>query len=153
MGQKVTCQTCHFLAKTAPAGDGHYTFCWSKQDLERLELKTRYAASCYMGVWDQGIDPSIDVKQEALRKRGRRECFYFKRRKAMSFPAGKLLQKRAAASEDTNRSLRLTQIGLGIAAIGLLLSAITQCHTGPSDGVEKERRAQASAVAILQSGQ
>ena len=146
MSQKVTCQTCHFLAKTAPAGDQHYTSSWSNQDLERLELKAHYAASCYMGVWDQGIDPSINVKQEVLRKRGLRDCFYFKRREAMSFPAGKRLQKRAAATEDLNRSLRHTQIGLWIAAIGLLLSAITQCHICPSVVLENEGEAPAATT-------
>lgn len=52
-------------------------------------------------------------------------CFFTPERPSMSVEAAKMLYDREAANRELKRSYRYTQIGLWIAAIALVVSALS----------------------------
>jgi len=123
-----TCKDCHFLAKEHREEDGRsHSFSLSSEERERPDsIRPLYSLKCHKGVWDQGVGPLPPEKVAAEIDRPGREsgCFFFPRRDSMLFGADDELQRRAAEHERARRSMLLTQLGLLIAAAGLLANLV-----------------------------
>lgn len=118
---KKNCRSCHFLTKTHE----QRPFSWNENEREGGTIKNSYAASCYMGVWDTGIDPALDKKLDEIINENREDsCFFIENRPGMNFKAAKILQKRKAANAQLKKSYRYTQWGLWIAVLALVSNVI-----------------------------
>jgi len=64
MFKKECCRNCHFLAKSTRAFNPKGSvFSWTIKDRENGKLDDKdYTAECYRGVWDTGIEPSLNTK-------------------------------------------------------------------------------------------
>ncbi len=82
------CKNCHFLNKTfRNEGGFEGQFAWSKEDRDNLGVKDHYAASCWRGIWDTGIDPGLNSQLPDILARDRRdECFFVEHHPGMSYP-------------------------------------------------------------------
>ena len=119
---KNCCKNCHFLAKESVnnAGD-RYLFSWDTQERSALRVKEYYATKCAQGIWDTGIDPRLNSRlPEILQEQRRDDCFFIETHEGMSFQAARELHK----IRNMKKSYRYTQIGLWIAAIGLILNLL-----------------------------
>ena len=123
---KHSCRNCHFLAKTHRSDNGEvHVFAWNTADLNTEKVKEPYSASCFLGVWDSGIEPSINERLNELLDENRKEfCFFMQAHPGMSFGAAKVLQQRSVENLHLKRSNLYTQIGLWIAAIALVANVI-----------------------------
>lgn len=84
-----------------------------------------YALVCTFGVWDEGYNFCRADRQRVIAETDRRNfCFWWKHRPGMLIPAAKILQEREARDSDSARDRRLTQLGLGIAAIALCANVL-----------------------------
>ncbi len=129
---KETCKNCHFLVKNYRDRQGKsYDFFWDKNDLANEKISDHYSPSCSLGVWDAGIDPSLNNKLKEILNKDRKDfCFFIKKHPGMSIQAAKLLQERSAQYTQLKRTNIYTQIGLWIAAIALVANvfvAIAKC--------------------------
>ena len=123
---KKICRNCHFLNKTVRSdkGDTH-VLSWNTDDRATGQIKNHYSASCYLGVWDTGIDPSLNKNLTEIIDKDRKDiCFFMENRPGMSFQAAKILQKRNSQNAQLKKSNLYTQIGLWIAALALLANVI-----------------------------
>ena len=123
---KGKCRNCHFLAKSYRADSGDpYVFSWSEDERSSGFIKSNYSPNCNQGVWDAGIDPSINAKlNEYLDKPRKDTCFFIRNQPGMSFPAAMILQERAVQNSQLKRSHMYTQIGLYIAALALFINVL-----------------------------
>lgn len=123
-----TCITCHFLAKEHREASGDVrVFSWSAKDRLDGKPKAHYTPRCSWGIWDAGIDPCLmNSLGQTLHMDRRDTCFHVEVHEGMSFEAAKELQRRRQEVAELKRSNTYTRIGLLIAGIGLLLSAIFQ---------------------------
>ena len=116
------CKNCHFLVKEHrdPTG-GIYRFSWNKRERSDLRVDEQYAANCFQGIWDTGVDPSLNKRlPEILNKQRRDDCFFIEPQEGMLFAAALELHK----IRNLKKSYLYTQIGLWIAAIGLVLNLL-----------------------------
>jgi hypothetical protein len=123
-----TCLTCHFLAKEyREASGGVNVFSWSVKDRRDGKPKAHYTPRCWWGIWDAGINPGLmDTLDQTLHMDRRDTCFHVEVHEGMSFEAAKELQRRRQQIAELKRSNFYTRIGLWIAGVALLVSAIFQ---------------------------
>ena len=123
---KHSCRNCHFLAKTNRSENGEvHVLAWNTADRNSGKVKKHYSASCFLGVWDSGIEPSISERLNELLDENRKGfCFFMKAHPGMSFEAAKVLQERSVENLHLKRTNLYTQIGLWIAAIALVANLI-----------------------------
>lgn len=82
-----------------------------------------------MGVWDTGINPSLNEELAYIIDTNRKEnCFFLEENSGMSFQAAKTLQERRHQNEQLKRSNLYTRLGLWIAAIALFANVIVQIY-------------------------
>ena len=131
---KHVCRNCHFLSKEIREENTGRVLNFSVTADEREQVrngninfvKDHYCLKCYQGVWDEGVTPGKENRSKIVNDTNRKnKCFYWKYSPGTLFPAAVELQKRKAENEQLKRSNLYTRIGLWIAAIGLILSAIT----------------------------
>jgi hypothetical protein len=104
-------------------------FSWNKEERSTRRIKDYYAASCYLGVWDTGIDPSLNRElTDVIEKNRNQNCFFLEENLGMSFQAAKILQERKHQNEQLKRSNLYTRLGLWIAAVALFANAIVQIY-------------------------
>ena len=130
---KYLCRNCHFLTKEIrePNTGRPLSFSVSKEEREKAQrghidfVGNMYCLKCHMGVWDEGVSPSKDQRLERVNNVNRRDkCFFFPHNASMMFDAARELQKREQENRQLKRSNMYTRIGLWIAALALLASAI-----------------------------
>ena len=128
------CKNCHFLAKDFLDGAKRATLSLRKWERESLPIENWHSVQCAHGVWSVNNNRRLTliVKQDVITN-GVREimgqprgdtCFFWPVQEGMSLDAASTLQKRANENKELKKSHLLTQIGLGFAAVGLLLSAL-----------------------------
>ncbi|MFT6098373.1 MAG: hypothetical protein ACJAYF_000909 [Arenicella sp.] len=120
------CRNCHFLAKTTRIDNGdEFTNSWGAKERESLELKDFYSPNCARGVWDAGVDPSINSRLKEVVDKDRAEaCFFIETQDAMLFSAASELQKQRQENAQLRKGYRYTQVGLWLAAIGLIAGVV-----------------------------
>lgn len=128
---KEICRNCHFLAKEVREGTGS-VLSSSVSINERATvkageidfLKSHYGLKCQMGVWDEGVAPGKEDRLERINTTNRADkCFFFPHDPGMMFSAAIELQKRAQENRQLKNSNMYTRVGLGIAALALLIDA------------------------------
>ena len=129
---KQICRNCHFLCKENIDDAGKvYKNLITEREREKVKkgeinfISDHYSLNCYLGVWDEGVIPGKQNRLNivnGIKRNG--ECFFFPYNQKMLFKAAEELQKRKQENEQLKRSNLYTRIGLWIAAIGLLLTAI-----------------------------
>lgn len=119
---KPRCQNCHFLNKTYRTDRGSESnHTWSREDRDNLNVKDHYAASCWRGIWDTGIDPGLNNQLPDVLTRGRRdECFFVEYHAGMSYQAATELHRIRNDTRQLKKSYRYTQIALWLAAAGVV---------------------------------
>ena len=126
------CNTCHFLTKSYRdlQTGGDFSFSLSVQEREEMKTNQRsisdnYSLNCRMGVWDEGVTPGKENRDAIINKTKRDNfCFYFPHHEGMLFKAAVELQQREQENFQLKSSNFYTQLGLWLAGIGLLASAI-----------------------------
>jgi hypothetical protein len=139
---KESCVHCHFLVLTRHGISGgtraSFTNVVSAEERRKVEaddfswasIDTEVASNilgCHMGVWEEPFQPRREKAErfEMLVKTNRKgSCFFWNYRPSMRLTAAETLQKRDAEARDTNRNLRLTQVGLFIASFGLIAQVL-----------------------------
>ena len=119
MSQARSCRTSHFLAKTHVGRTGDSIFSWSEDDRAKGAVEEYYAAECAEGVWSTRIDPALNIEKMLTMSR-KRDCFYLKKQKGMSFPAARKLLE----FSERNRRSRRERMTLW-ATVGAVLVALT----------------------------
>ena len=118
---KNNCRNCHFLIKASQNG----SFLWNETERETESIPAFYVASCYMSVWDTGIDPSLNEKLSKIINENREDsCFFRKYYHGMNLKAAKVLQEREAAYAKFERSFKNAKLGIWIAALALVSNII-----------------------------
>lgn len=80
-----------------------------------------------MGVWDAGIDPSLEKDIQKIVDVSRKGlCFFTENVPGMSFQAAKVLQERRSENAQLRKSNLYTQIGLWIAALALIANVLVE---------------------------
>lgn len=104
---------------------------WSQEELQGGELRNKsnkpidkYKAYCYGDHWSQHA--GAEVSAEVKKPRSGTSCFYLKRISGMSYEGGWSLYKSEQENIRLKRDYRYTQYGLWLAAIGILVGAISQ---------------------------
>ena len=121
---KKCCRNCHFLAKTAAAPDRR-RFSWDKKEREELEIPDHYTAECGKGIWNTAIDPNLKSRLSEILSEDRKDnCFFIENHPGMSFSAAEELHRIRNDNRQLKKSYRFTQVGLLIAALGLIITAI-----------------------------
>lgn len=126
------CRNCHFLAKECRDETGSHIFSVSIKEREKASkgeanfVGEHYSLKCYLGVWDEGVNPDIEKRRLNIinKIKRQRKCFFFPHDPDMLFGAAKELQRREQENQQLKRSNLYTRIGLWIAVIALLLNAI-----------------------------
>ena len=130
---KQICRNCHFFAKESTHGHSGNNPIFSVEQDERESakhndfsfIKDYQTIKCRMGVWDEGLNPNKNGRDERINLLVRKgKCFFFPYDPNMLFPAAIELQKRQKEYEQVRKSNRYTVIGLWIAALALLANAI-----------------------------
>jgi hypothetical protein len=121
---------CHFFVKTTRFS-GADPFVQVVSTAERARVRTEdfgwrhpeEALSCYLGVWDEGVNFDVAKRAEVIARTDRRGfCFFWPARPGMLLPAARLLQEREAQAREASRDRRLALIGLWIAAAALVVN-------------------------------
>ena len=82
-------------------------------------------AECAKGIWSTRIDPHLNSSlKEVLFQDRRDHCFFIEANKGMSFEAASELHRLRNDNRQLKQSYRYTQIGLWIAATGVVASVI-----------------------------
>lgn len=130
---KQICNNCHFLAKEYREENTGRTLTFSVSPIERSKaeggnvdfIEEHYCLKCQRGVWDEGVNPGKENRLNIVNETKRKgKCFFFPYDPGMMFKAAEELQRRQQENEQLKRSNLYTRIGLWIAAIALLFSAI-----------------------------
>ena len=99
---KNNCRNCHFLIRTV---DGK-PFLWNETERTNESIPDFYYASCYMGVWDTGIDQSLNNKLNAVINENRKgTCFFMKYVPGMNLETAKSLQEKNEIKEQSKISI------------------------------------------------
>ena len=118
------CKNCHFLAKEVNDSGGIRRLAWSNQERTSLQVKDHYAANCHRGVWDTGIDPSLNSHLSNILLQDRKnQCFFIEVHEGMSYPAAIELQRIKNDNRQLRQSYKYTQIALWIAAFSATVGA------------------------------
>ena len=122
------CRNCHFLAKDhiGPTGDVR-TFSWDEEERTNssLGIKEDHRAKCYRGVWNTGIDPTLNSNlKEVLSENRKESCFFIEVHPGMSFESAYELFRIRNENRQLKQSYRYTQIGLWIAATGVVANVV-----------------------------
>ena len=140
---KNTCRDCHFLAKFRILGSGRIVwFSWTNEERDASWMingdsdffhvwgeSDGYKPECYKGVWQWENHPDHEERLRAEISRDRRDnCFYFKYKKGMTFRTAYQLFRIQNENHQLKRSYLYTQVGLWIAAVGLIANAIVQIY-------------------------
>jgi hypothetical protein len=124
---KKTCIDCHFFKKDFEQRP------WEINSLQReaissgeTDLSGDFSYGCYFMVWDAGYCCGLDVSElfKDIVAKERNDCFFWPYRPGMLFPAAKELQKREVETHEASRDRGLTTIGLWIAAIAIVVTAL-----------------------------
>ena len=84
-----------------------------------------YSAECAKGIWSTRIDPHLNSSLNDLLFQDRKDrCFFIEAHKGMSFEAASELHRLRNDNRQLKQSYRYTQIGLWIAATGVVASVI-----------------------------
>ena len=123
---KQCCRNCHFLMNTFRPPNGiSYKTSWNKQQRETGKLQKCYSPSCWFGIWDVGIEPSLTGKlNEIIDENRKNACFFIETYPGMSFSAARIIQHRRDEYAQLRRSNRYTMTGLWIAAIALFVNTV-----------------------------
>jgi len=70
---KNNCRNCHFLIKTCE----QHPVPWNENEREKGVIQDHHAASCYMGVWDTGIEPGLNAKLNEIINENREDSCFF----------------------------------------------------------------------------
>ena len=123
-----SCVNCHFFSKL------HNRIPLEIQEDERSSIrkgdfspiKEHYSLCCHYGVWDEGHNFDKRQRSKIIVQTDRKKfCFFFKHRPGMLLPAARILHEREVLFRESSRDRKLTIIGLWIAAIALLITAIS----------------------------
>jgi hypothetical protein len=125
---KHCCLNCHFLAKESrDAVAGPHVFSWNSKDRNRKTIKDHYAAKCWWGIWDAGVDPKLTEKlMDIVNVSRANTCFFVEAHDGMQFEAAKELQNRKQENRELKRGRMFSTIGLWIAALGLVANLVFQ---------------------------
>lgn len=133
---KHCCKNCHFLASGLKRV-GTNPQSWNKEWRERLEPqegkgnRSRSTSGCYKEIWFDSFLPNDEnmrvlikpFRNEVLRNR-LESCFFVAYQEGMTFKAAEDLQRLEYEARNLKRNYCYTLIGLIIAGVGLVLSAI-----------------------------
>ena len=129
------CKNCHFLTKLhvfkKEEGLGTSFITWDEEDRENFSpLKNNLLVYCKKEIW-HSPSGSRNISQlgRDLTNDRKDECYFIEYRERMGFEAADELQRRQYETRQFNRALRHTQIGLWIAAGGLMASLVFQILT------------------------
>ena len=102
---KHCCLNCHFLAKESrDAVAGPHVFSWNSKDRNRKIIKDHYAAKCWWGIWDAGVDPKLTEKlMDIVNVSRANTCFFVEAHDGMQFEAAKELQNRKQENRELKR--------------------------------------------------
>lgn len=130
---KNCCRNCHFLVKhhrrpiyeRNDPDSAWYTDSWNADERAsgHPPLNQEWTSACWRGIWDKRSHPRL---QEELDKERGEECFFFEWREGLHVKVARELQRREYDNLHLKRGYRHTQIGLAIAAVGLVVSAVFQ---------------------------
>ena len=133
---KQQCINCHFLVFELTEDDEVHELLINqkardaalKGDFEWFEGHPYQALRCYFGVWDEGIDSSLqDDRPKILTGIDRQgSCYFWKGQPGMALGAAAALRESQERVKSERKEHRLTRIGLWIAAIALGVNAIFQ---------------------------
>ena len=127
---KPCCKNCHFLTKDRIGRNGEeWSFSWTTEERKNLRLRIEedHRARCYKNVWNIGIDPTLnDRLKEVLLQDRKDDCFFLEEHPGMSFQAAYELFQIRNDNRQLKRSYRYTQIGLWIAAVGLVANVVVK---------------------------
>jgi hypothetical protein len=136
------CVNCHFFVLTRHAVSSsasvEFTNVVSDEERQKVEASdfswarmdtdvTSNILGCHMGVWEEPFEPHREKAKrfEMIVNTNRKgSCFFWKYHPSMKLAAAVTLEERDAEARKTNRNLRLTQIGLFIAAFGLIAQVV-----------------------------
>ena len=130
---KKSCVNCHFLQRRDRFENGLVQHShWEDSEIEnrKLDEKPHLARVpiCSQGVWDGGIDTSLDRDDERLKRKiekNRKEtCFFIKRSRSMSNDAAYRLWEKSVENREIKRSYRFTSAALGVTVIGIIINSI-----------------------------
>lgn len=130
---KHICRNCHFLAKEHREENTGRVLTFSASTSEREKaasdnidfIADYYSLKCYLGVWDEGVNPGKDLRLKQVNEENRKNrCFFYPHDPSMMFEAAKELQKREQENRQLKRSNMYTRIGLWVASLALLVNAI-----------------------------
>ena len=122
------CKNCHFLAKThIDRGGVAHRFSWDKEERDNYHSPDHHSAECAKGIWSTRIDPSLEKSLNRILLENRKDdCFFIKTHDGMSFETASELHRLRNDNRQLKRSYRYTQIGLLIAAFGLLANVVME---------------------------
>ena len=120
------CNKCHFLAKThIDRGGVPHPFPWDEEERWNGHLSDHYSAECAKGIWSTRINPGLkESLNRILLENRKNDWFFIKTHDGMSFEIASGLHRLREDNRQLKRSYRYTQIGLGIAAFGLLANLV-----------------------------
>ena len=120
------CIDCHFLTKTTHfSTGGEFANSWSHRERSNFRISYHGTASCWKGIWDTGVDPSInDRLKDVLLEDRKYECFFIEYHEGMLFSAADELARIQRDNRQLKRNYSFTQIGLWIAAIAVCVQLI-----------------------------
>lgn len=124
---KRCCRNCHFFAKRIVVLhrlNERIFLTLRPQERTNLKVDEMEWLACAQEVWGADREVNGEEVREIVDKPRRDQCFFWVVQEGMSFEAAKVLQERAAEHRELKKSHWHTQIGLWIAAAGLLLSAL-----------------------------
>ena len=126
------CRRCHFMASGLNTGGIPETL--TEEQRKLVEPQSGSTWGCYKRVWNTGSlpqDHSIGAAKKGAFKvqmiTDRKEsCFFIEYQEWIEWPAAEDLQRLEYENRNFKKSYRMTQWGLIIAGIGLVISAIFQ---------------------------
>ena len=130
---KHVCTNCHFFAKEhrEPNTGRSLSSAISKDERDKADqgvinfVSKIYCLKCYIGVWDEGVNPDSKNRINRVSVLNRNDkCFFFPHDPSMMFGAAIELQKREQESRQIKRSNMYTRIGLWVAAGALFINAV-----------------------------
>ena len=127
---KHCCRNCHFLAREDVFENGQrFSNTWTKEEREKGQMDAvpglPRAAKCRQGIWDTGVDPTLNAKLEEILDQNRKnECFFIEHSEGMLFDGADKLRHMRYENQNLKRSLVIANWGLYIAAFSALVSFI-----------------------------
>ena len=117
---KHCCKNCHFLNKAYRNDRGFEgNSCWSKEERDNLVVKDHYAASCWRGIWDTGIDLGLNDRLPVILTQSRRDkCFFVEYNPGMSYPAATELHH----NRQLKRGHKYARIALGVSIASAVIA-------------------------------